>query len=120
MYEIFTYGRFEVPFENEEAFVAAWSEFAAWASAQPGAPTIRLARDVRSAGRFVSIGQWEDAEAIQAWKSSDLFRERLGSVVRHASEFEPTELVVHKRVSGGSVETFSPPDLAPIHAPAPG
>jgi len=30
MYEIFTYGRFDVAPENEEAFVEAWSEFAAW------------------------------------------------------------------------------------------
>ena len=117
MYEIFTYGRFEVAPENEDAFVAAWSEFAAWASAQPGAPTIRLSRDVRNTGRFISVGQWEDAEAIQAWKSSDLFREKLGSVVRLAAEFEPTELAVLRRVSGGEVETLSPPDLAPIHAP---
>jgi hypothetical protein len=36
MYEIFTYGRFELPPENEEAFIAAWTEFAAWASARPG------------------------------------------------------------------------------------
>lgn len=117
MYEIFTYGRFEVAPENEQAFIDAWSEFAAWASTKDGSPTIRLARDVRTTGRFVSIGQWENAEAIQAWKSSDEFREKLGSVVRLAAEFEPTELVVSKRVSGGSVETFSPPDLAPIHAP---
>jgi quinol monooxygenase YgiN len=117
VYEIFTYGRFEVPFENEEAFIAAWSEFAAWTSARPGTPTLRLARDVRSAGRFISFGQWGDAEAIQAWKSSDEFRERLGSVVRMATEFEPTELAVLRRVADGSVEMLSPPDLAPIHAP---
>jgi heme-degrading monooxygenase HmoA len=117
VYEIFTYGRFEVAPENEEAFIGAWSEFAAWASTKTGTPTIRLTRDVRSVGRFVSIGHWDDAEAIQAWKSSDEFREKLGSVVRLAAEFEPTELVAVKRVSGGSVETFAPPDLAPIHAP---
>ena len=47
MYEIFTYGRFEVLPENEEAFIGAWSEFAAWASTKTGSPTIRLMRDVR-------------------------------------------------------------------------
>jgi len=116
MYEIFTYGRFEVAPENEDTFIGAWSEFAAWASTKDGSPTIRLMRDVRNVGRFVSIGQWENAEAIQAWKSSDEFREKLGSVVRLAAEFEPTEFTVLKRVSGGGVETFSPPDLAQIHA----
>ena len=60
MYEIFTYGRFEVPSENEDAFVAKWSEFAAWVSTQPGAQTLRLARDTRNAGRFMSFGQWDE------------------------------------------------------------
>ena len=117
MYEIFTYGRFEVPSENEDAFVAKWSEFATWVSTQPGAQTLRLVRDVRNAGRFVSFGQWDDADAVQAWKSSDEFKQRLGQIVKQSSEFEPTELVVLKRVVAGNVETFSPPEVAPIHAP---
>ena len=117
MYEIFTYGRFEVPSENEDAFVAKWSEFATWVSTQPGAQTLRLARDTRSAGRFISFGQWESADAVQTWKSSDEFKQRLGQIVKLASEFEPTELVVLERVVAGNVETFSPPDVAPIHAP---
>jgi len=117
MYEIFTYGRFEVPQENEQAFMEAWSEFAAWASTRPGAQTIRLVRDVRNAGRFVSFGQWDDADAVQAFKGADEFKQRLGGMVKLASEFEPTELVVLKRVAGGNVETLAPPDVQPIHAP---
>ena len=52
MYEIFTHGRFEVAPENEEAFVAAWSEFATWVSQRPGAGTLRLVRDVRNRAGF--------------------------------------------------------------------
>jgi quinol monooxygenase YgiN len=118
MYEIFTYGRFEVEPANEAAFVDAWSEFAAWVSQREGAETFRLVRDVRNAGRFVSFGRWVDADAVGAWKGSPEFKERLGRLVRHASEFEPTELVVLKKAMGGTVETLSPPaDLEPIHAP---
>jgi heme-degrading monooxygenase HmoA len=118
MYEIFTHGRFEVEPGNEEAFVDAWSEFAAWASARPGAGTLRLVRDVRNAGRFVSFGQWDDADAVRAWKSSAEFKDRIGRVVRQATEFEPTELVTLVRVSGGAVEALSPPaGIEPIHAP---
>jgi len=117
MYEIFTFGRFEVPQENEQAFIEAWSEFAAWASSRSGARTLRIARDVRNPGRFVSFGRWDDADAVQAWKSSDEFKQRLGRLVKQSSEFEPTELVVLKRVAGGNVETLSPPDVQPIHAP---
>ena len=118
MYEIFTHGRFEVAPENEQAFVEAWTEFAAWTSQRPGAGTIRLFRDVRNAGRFVSLGQWDDAGAVQDWKGSPEFKERLGRLVRLASDFEPTEQVTLVRASGGTAETLSPPaDLAPIHAP---
>jgi len=118
MYEIFTYGRFEVEPGNEEAFVEAWSEFAAWSSDRPGAGSLRLVRDVRTAGRFVSFGQWDDADAVQAWKGSAEFKERLGRVVRHATEFEPTELVALVKVTNGRVQVLSPPpELEPIHAP---
>ena len=118
MYEIFTHGRFEVAPENEQAFIDAWSEFAAWASERDGAGTLRLVRDVRSPGRFVSFGQWDDADAIRAWKSSAEFKERIGRVVGQSTEFEPTELVTIAKVAGGTVELLSPPGgIEPIHAP---
>jgi heme-degrading monooxygenase HmoA len=118
MYEIFTTGRFEVDPENEPAFVDAWSEFASWASQRPGAQTLRLTRDVRNPGRFISFGQWDDADAIRDWKSSPEFKERIGRVVKQAKEFEPTELVTLVKVTGGTVEEHSPPaELEAIHAP---
>ena len=119
MYEIFTTGRFEVEPENEAEFVAAWSEFATWVSQRPGAQTLRLTRDVRNPGRFISVGQWDDADAIRYWKSSSEFKERIGRVVKEAKEFEPTELVTVRTVTGGSVEVHSPPaELEAIHAPS--
>jgi heme-degrading monooxygenase HmoA len=118
MYEIFTAGRFEVAPENEKSFVDAWSEFAAWASERPGAGTLRLFRDVRNAGRFVSFGQWDDADSVRAWKSSSEFKERIGRVVRNAKEFEPTEHVTLVTVTVGRVEALSPPaGIEAIHAP---
>ena len=118
MYEIFTYGRWEVEPANEEAFVDAWSDFAAWASGRAGAGTLRLLRDVRNPGRFVSFGEWEDVEAIRAWKSSPEFKERIGRVVRHTTDFEPTEHVTLVKAAGGTAEALSPPPgIEPIHAP---
>ena len=118
MYEIFTYGRFEVAPESEEAFVEAWSEFAAWVSLRPGNQSVRLMRDVRNAGRLVSIGKWENAEAVSTFKSEPEFKERLGRLVKLSTDFEPTELVTLVKAAGGTTEQLSPPeDLAPIHAP---
>ena len=117
MYEIFTHGRFEVEPGNEEAFVAAWSEFAAWASEQPGAQTLRLMRDVRNPGRFLAFGQWDDAEAVRGFKSAPEFKERIGRVVAQATAFDPTELVTLAKVADGAVEPLFPPDLEAIHAP---
>jgi heme-degrading monooxygenase HmoA len=118
MYEIFTYGRFEIEPGNEQAFVDAWSTFAAWASERPGAGRLRLLRDVRNTGRFVSVGEWEDADAVRAWKSSAEFKKRLGAVVRQAAEFDPTEHVPLVEATGGKVEARSPQaGIEPIHAP---
>jgi heme-degrading monooxygenase HmoA len=118
MYEIFTYGRFEVDPANEEAFFEAWSEFAAWVSERPANHGIRLVRDVRNAGRFLSLGLWDDADAIAEWKSSPEFKQRLGRIVSLAKEFEPTELAVLRKAADGAVETLSPPEIDAIHAPA--
>ena len=118
MYEIFTYGRFEVAPENEQAFVEAWMEFASWASERAGARSIRLFRDVRDPGRFVSLGEWDDADAVRGFKSSAEFKERLGRLVQLAADFEPTDLVTRAKVTDGSVERHTPPEgLEPIHAP---
>ena len=118
MYEIFTYGRFEVEPENEDAFVAAWSEFAAWISRRPGNRSVRLTRDVRNTGRLVSVAKWDDAEAVHAFKSAAEFKERLGGVVKLAKDFEPTELVTLVKAADGTCEKLSPPaGLEPIHAP---
>jgi heme-degrading monooxygenase HmoA len=118
MYEIFTYGRFEVVPENQDAFVEAWTGFASWASARPGAASIRLFRDVRNPGRFISFGEWDDADAVRSFKSAPEFKEGLASLVRLAEEFEPTEHVTLAKATGGSAERHSPPeDLEAIHAP---
>ena len=118
MYEIFTYGRFEVEPANEDAFVEAWSNFATWVSQRPGNQSVRLMRDVRNTGTLVSVGKWDDAEAVRAFKSTAEFKEQLGRVVKLAKDFEPTELVTLVKAADGTTERLSPPaGLEPIHAP---
>jgi heme-degrading monooxygenase HmoA len=89
---------------NDEAFISAWSTFATWANGQPGAGTLRLARDTADPQRYVSFAAWASAEAVQAWKSDPEFKERLGQVLHHVDEFHTTELdVVAAASQAGSV-----------------
>jgi heme-degrading monooxygenase HmoA len=102
MSEIGTTGTWRVTPSKEEAFVDAWSEFAAWASSMPGAGTLRLSRDHGDQGRFVSFGIWESDEAVRAWKAAPEFKERIAHVLQHVEDFEATELAVLATAESGS------------------
>jgi heme-degrading monooxygenase HmoA len=104
---IYTTGSWKPNEGSEEAFVAAWSEFAAWASGRPGAGTLRLVRDLHDAGRFVSFGGWESLDDVRSWKSSPEFRERMAQVLQHVDDFQPTELEVVATAESGSVAAGS-------------
>jgi heme-degrading monooxygenase HmoA len=68
MAETYTNGIWKVKPGEEEQFVAAWREFAAWGQSWSGAGTLRLTRDVYDTSRYMSFGPWESFEAQQAWK----------------------------------------------------
>jgi heme-degrading monooxygenase HmoA len=94
MSEFYTTGNWAPKAGEEEAFVEAWLKFADWARQQPGAGTLRLARDMDDQARFVSFGRWESIEEVHAWKASPGFQERMGQLQQHVAQFVPTELEV--------------------------
>jgi heme-degrading monooxygenase HmoA len=94
MGKIYTTGTWRPNPGKVDAFVEAWTEFAAWASQMPGAGTLRLTRDVHDVERFVSFGEWQSAEAVRGWKSAPDFNERIAQVLQHVDVFEATELAV--------------------------
>jgi heme-degrading monooxygenase HmoA len=108
--EIYTTGNWKPNAGKEDAFIEAWATFAAWASGQPGAGTLRLTRDLRSAHVFLSFGTWESIEAVRAWKSAADFRERLARVLQHVDEFDPTELELIATAEGGVASANTPAD----------
>ena len=110
MSEIYTTGKWKLGTGKEEAFVESWASFAAWASGFPGAGTLRLTRDVREEGVFVSFGTWETLEAVRAWKSAPDFRERLARVLQHVDEFAPSELELVETAEAGAAA------VEPVHA----
>jgi heme-degrading monooxygenase HmoA len=101
MSAVYTTGTWTLEAGKEDVFVEAWRQFAAWASAAPGAGTLVLTRDARDEQRFVSFGLWSDDDAVRSWKSSTEFREQLARVLQHVAEFEPTELAVVAAAAAG-------------------
>ena len=89
---VYTSGTWTTNPGSEEAFLAAWQKFAAWASTMPGAGRLYLGRDLGEPQRFVSFGDWDSIDEVRAWKQSPEFKERMAQVLQHVDEFHPTEL----------------------------
>ena len=94
MSTVYTSGTWQPSPGSEDAFVAAWQQFATWASSRPGAGKLRLVRDLHQPERFMSFGDWESIEQVREWKSSPEFRERMARVLQHVDEFQPAELTL--------------------------
>jgi heme-degrading monooxygenase HmoA len=101
-YPVYTTGSWEPSPGQEDAFIAAWEEFAGWAATLDGAGTGILARDVRTERRYVSLLEWDDMEAVRGWKGHPEFKERMSRVQQFIDKFAPTELEVAARVPGGA------------------
>jgi heme-degrading monooxygenase HmoA len=104
MRTIYTSGTWKPNPGSDKPFVAAWEEFAAWASSMPGAGRLQLVRDLREPERFVSFGAWESLEQVRAWKSSPEFRERMAQVLQHVDDFQPVELTLIAAAERGTIQ----------------
>jgi heme-degrading monooxygenase HmoA len=101
---VYTSGTWTTNPGSEEAFVAAWQRFAAWASTMPGAGRLHLVRDLREQQRFVSFGSWDSIDEVRAWKTSPEFRDRMAQVLQHVDEFQPAELRLVSSTENGTVD----------------
>jgi heme-degrading monooxygenase HmoA len=85
----YTSGNWVVKAGQEEAFIAAWTAFAEWSLQNAaGAEAVVLIRDSNDPRHFLSFGAWADPGSVQAWRSSDEFRERLGKCRALCDVFE--------------------------------
>jgi heme-degrading monooxygenase HmoA len=99
-YPVYTTGSWQPFAEQEEAFIAAWEEFAGWAAGLDGAGDAILARDVRAEGRYVSFLGWDDMQSVRGWKGHPEFKERMARVQQFVDKFAPTEVEVVARGQG--------------------
>lgn len=65
----YTVGVWMVKAGNEDAFIRAWAAFARWTVDNvPGAREARLLQDMDRPQWFISLGPWDDADSIDAWR----------------------------------------------------
>jgi heme-degrading monooxygenase HmoA len=91
MGQLYTHGRWVVKDGQQEAFQAAWREFAEWTNANISgtvAGEARLLQDLEEPTRFYSFGPWDSLEAIQAWRADPGFQKRVGRVRELLASFE--------------------------------
>jgi heme-degrading monooxygenase HmoA len=86
----FTSGSWTVKPGEETEFVEEWKLFVGWAAELPGSGAFRLVQDRERPDQYTSFGEWESREAQEAWTQHPEFRERLGRVRSHCSDFEST------------------------------
>ena len=102
MAETYTMGFWIAKPGAEDAFVAAWSEFAEWIKDQPGVSTLRLVRDLKEPRKFISFADWDGIESIRAWKETPEFKERIGRVKQHTDDFTASEAELAVRVDAAA------------------
>lgn len=86
---------------REDDFVAAWRDLAEWTLENVrGASWARLLRDREDPRHFVSFGPWEDEAAIEAWRSSEGFGERVARIRETVERFEARTLEEAAGVGG--------------------
>jgi len=102
--EPYTYDVWIVKPGREGDFVAAWRELAEWTTATaPGAGSGRLFQDKEQPSRFISIGSWDDKDAIAAWRSQLGFQERVGKLREMLETFTPANLELRAEVAATSL-----------------
>jgi heme-degrading monooxygenase HmoA len=99
MPETYTMGFWTAKAGEEDALIAAWTEFAEWIKGQPGVHALRLVRVLREPRKFISFADWDGVDEIHAWKSNPEFKERIGRVKQHTDDFVAAEAELAVRVS---------------------
>ncbi len=100
MSQPYTYGVWIVKPGREDDFVAAWREMAEWGAMNaPGAGVARLLQDEDQPMRFISIGPWDDKDALAASRSQLGFQERVAKLREMLETYTPASLELRAEVA---------------------
>lgn len=90
---LYTSGTWVVKEGNERAFIEAWRDLAEWTGREMSGTTwVKLLQDDDNPRRFLSVGPWDSAQALEAWRASEGFRDRVGRMRQLLESFEPHTL----------------------------
>jgi len=104
MSQPYTYGVWIVKPGREGDFIAGWRDLAEWTTANaPGAGSVQLFQDEDQPSRFLSLGSWDDKDAIAAWRSQLGFQERVAKLRELLETYTPANLELRVEVEGASV-----------------
>jgi quinol monooxygenase YgiN len=92
MASVWTHGTWVVKPGSEAAFVDAWSRLARTSAARFGSGRPFLLRDRERSNVFKSFGSFPTIQEIEAFRSSDLFREAVAETRPLLESFEPMTL----------------------------
>jgi heme-degrading monooxygenase HmoA len=88
--QVYTSALWTVKPGQEDAFVAAWNDFADWAKGQPGAGRFGLGRDVEDDRCFMSFAPWEDFDDLLNWRQSDEYAAHVDRLRQYVERFRPS------------------------------
>jgi len=90
MERLYTAGIWTVQPGREDDFVDAWEELARWTLDNiSGSKWARLLQNRDDETRFVSFGPWESVDAIEQWRASPGFQERVERIQSMLEAFQP-------------------------------
>ncbi len=74
---------------SEADFIQRWTTFIDWTmNNAPGAEFFVLVRSTEDSKKFLSLGRWENQEALEAWRAMPQMQELLGKCRELCEEFE--------------------------------
>ena len=89
MARVWTHGTWVVKPGSEDAFVDVWSRLARAAGPAFESEGPVLLRDRDQPNTFKTFGAWPSMEAVDAFRSSDLFRDSVAELQPLLESFEP-------------------------------
>jgi quinol monooxygenase YgiN len=100
MSQLYAFGVWIVKPGREDDFLAGWRELAEWTAANaPGAGVARLLQDEYQPMRFISIGPWDDQDALAASRSQLGFQERVAKLREMLETYTPANLELRAEVA---------------------